>query len=156
MAEALGIGASIISVATAGISVASSLVHFTISYRNSTKKLEALASRVTLSATILTEVGNTIKENEQYFKKNEFDKKFGSVLNRCNADYETLREAVSKASLGRLTTEQGPAKDGNRRTDPKKMSAWRKLAWALGGEDAIQDLKKSLDESVSQVLMMQA
>jgi hypothetical protein len=36
------------------------------------------------------------------------------------------------------------------------MTPWRKLLWALGGEEQMKDLQNSLEESKSQVLMMQS
>jgi hypothetical protein len=36
------------------------------------------------------------------------------------------------------------------------MSPWKKLVWAVGGKDAIEELQRSLAESMTQVLVMQA
>jgi hypothetical protein len=155
MAEALGLGASIVGIATARVTAANALVHFTISYRWSAKKLDDLVSRVTLSATILTEVGNTITADGQYFKKNDFDKNFGRVLDRCKADYETLREAASQAGSRIWNSKTRLTEDGSKwlQIMPRK---YRRGEVGIGGEDAIKNLQHSLAESTTQVLMMQA
>lgn len=158
MAEAIGLGASIVGIASAGITAAAAIFSFATSYRGSSGKLEDLASRVSLSATILEQVGKTITENEHYFKRDEFDEKFGRVTQRCKLDYDALNRAISKSRSSTGHGEPGLAEDTTRlnETTTKKMSPWKKLVWALGGKDAIEELQRSLAESMAQVSMMQA
>ena len=147
---AIGFGASVLGIASAGISVASTLMRFSASYKSSAEKIEDLSSRVSLTATILTTVGNTIENHRDYFKEDDFREKFGRVTERCKKDYGLLGQALSKArsEVEELASE--------RERKVRKMTPWRKLIWALGGEERMRDLQSSLEESKSQVLMMQS
>jgi diphthamide synthase subunit DPH2 len=94
---AIGFSASVLGIASAGISVASTLMRFSASYKSSAEKIEDLSSRVSLTATILTTVGNTIENHKDYFKEDDFRGKFGRVTERCKKDYGILGQALSKA-----------------------------------------------------------
>ncbi|KAH9204393.1 hypothetical protein DL95DRAFT_398565 [Leptodontidium sp. 2 PMI_412] len=94
---AIGFGASVLGIASAGISVATTLIRFSVSYSGSAEKIEDLSSRVSLTATILTTVGNTIENHKDYFKEDNFREKFGRVTERCKKDYGVIRQALSKA-----------------------------------------------------------
>jgi hypothetical protein len=83
---AVGFGASVLGIAGAGIAVATTLIQFSASYKGSTQKIEDLFSRVSLTATILTTVGNTIEIHKDYFKEDNFREKFGRVTERCKRD----------------------------------------------------------------------
>lgn len=146
---AIGFGASVLGIAGAGISVATTLIRFSVSYKGSTQKIEDLSSRVSLTATILTTVGNTIESHKDYFKEDNFRDKFGRVTDRCKKDYEALGKALHKAK-----SEANEV--GSETWVTRKMTPWRKLLWALGGEEQMKDLQSSLEESKSQVLMMQS
>jgi hypothetical protein len=147
---AIGFGASILGIASAGISVATTLIRFSVSYSGSAEKIEDLSSRVSLTATILTTVGNTIENHKDYFKEDNFKEKFGRVTDRCKKDYGVLGQALNKA--------KGEVDDlgSERERKVRKMTPWRKLVWALGGEERMKDLQSSLEESKAQVLMMQS
>lgn len=149
---AIGFAGSILGIASTGISVATTLIRFSVSYRGASEEIEDLSSRVSLTATILTTVGNTIENNKDYFKEDNFREKFGRVTDRCEKDYGTLMVALSKAKSNVEVVGLGP----QRERDVRKMTAWRKLIWALGGEERMTDLRSSLEESKTQVLMMQS
>jgi hypothetical protein len=147
---AIGFGASVLGIASAGISVATTLIRFSVSYSGSAEKIEDLSSRVSLTATILTTVGNTIETHKIYFKEDNFKGVWGRVINRCQTDYGNLEQALTKA--------RSEVKDlaSDRERKVRKMTPWRKLVWALGGEERMKDLQSSLEESKTQVLMMQS
>jgi hypothetical protein len=146
----MGFGASVLGIASAGISVATTLTRFSISYNGSAEKIEDLSSRVSLTATILTTIGNTIENHKDYFKEDNFREKFGRVTDRCKKDYGILGQALNKAK-GEL---DGLGSERERKV--RKMTPWRKLIWALGGEERMKDLQSSLKESKTRVLMMQS
>lgn len=143
MAEAVGLAASIISIASVGVSVVTTLSKFGISYGGANKKIDDLAARMSMTATILRAIGETVETNEGAFKKDSFRSTWSEVLTSCQHVYRKVDEAICKAR-GRVND----ARLG-------KMSAWRKLIWALGGQDEIKDLELSLDRSCKQVMMMQ-
>lgn len=147
---AIGFGASILGIASAGISVATTLIRFSVSYSGSAETIENLSSRVSLTATILTTVGNTIENHKDYFKEDNFGEKFGRVTDRCKKDYGILGQALRKAR----SEVEDVGSERERRV--RRMTPWRKLVWALGGEDRMKDLQSSLEESKTQVLMMQS
>lgn len=145
---AIGLSASVLGIAGAGISVATTLIRFSASYKESGQKIEDISSRVSLNATILTMVGNTIETHKEYFKEDNFKEKWGQVIKRCEKDYATLEAALQKAKSS--VREVG----SERRV--KRITPWKKLLWALGGEEKMRGLQSSLEESKSQVLMMQS
>ncbi|KAF8860064.1 hypothetical protein BDZ45DRAFT_327487 [Acephala macrosclerotiorum] len=145
---AIGFGATVLGIAGAGVSVATTLIRFSVSYKGSTQKIEDLSSPVSLTATILTTVDKAINSHHDYFKEDNFREKFNRVIERCKNDYEVLGAAVQKAK-GEVEKTESARWEG-------KMTSWKKLLWALGGEERMQDLQSSLEESKTQVLMMQS
>lgn len=77
------IAASIIGIAGAGVSVVSALTKFSISIRGSSEKINALASRVSLTASILSDIATTIEGNEGGFRAKEFTGTWEGVLRGC-------------------------------------------------------------------------
>jgi hypothetical protein len=69
-----------------------------------------------------------------------------------------LNEAISRARSSTGNGKPRLTEDTNRLDENanRKMSPWKKLVWALGGKDAIEELQRSLAESMTQVTMMQA
>lgn len=147
---ATGFGASVLSITSAGISVATTLIRFSVSYSGSAEKIEDLSSRVSLTATVLIIVGNTTENHKDFFKEDNFRETFGSVTKRCKKDYGAIGEALSNA---RSAVEDVKSE---RERKVRKMKPWRKLVWALGSEERMKDLQRSLEESKTQVLMMQS
>jgi hypothetical protein len=144
-AEAIGLGASIIGIAGVGVSVVTALTKFSISYKESDNKIQELASRVSLTATILQAIGDTVKENEAGFKEEAFMITWKEVLDACAGIYGKLSVAISKAK----------GKDMARGNSKKRLSTWNRLKWALGSEAEMKDLESSLGKSAQQVMMMQ-
>ncbi|TAQ85425.1 hypothetical protein B7494_g6247 [Chlorociboria aeruginascens] len=137
MAEAIGLGASIVGIASAGISVVTALTIFGISFRKSRGKIDHLAGRVSLTATVLYAAAETIQENASGFKQAEFWKTWDKVLASCEETYDILAKAVKKArgsgASSAMVREKGSA------------STWRRLVWALGGELQMKDLELNLE-----------
>jgi Fungal N-terminal domain of STAND proteins len=138
MAEVIGLSASIIGIAGAGVSVVTALTKFGISYKESNDKINELAARVSLTATILQAIGDTVKENEDAFKREAFMVTWKEVLDFCAGNYAKIQAAISKARRSKST-----------------LTTWYKLKWAVGGEARMKDLEDSLEKSSQQVLMMQ-
>jgi len=118
------------------------LTKFSISFAGSRSKIEALAGRASLTATILQAIADTVKENAHDFdlKREEFWKTWTKVLEACKDNYETLEKAVKRA--------KGKDKSG------KGREVWDRLCWALGGEDQMKELEDGLEKSCEQVMMM--
>jgi hypothetical protein len=146
MAEAIGLAASIVGIASAGVSVVSMLTKFGVSFRGSNDKINSLAGRVSLTASILSDIATTVEQNASGFKKEEFWKTWRKVLSLCEDSYGKLERALLKARRSGTSKENG----GNYR-----VSVWGKLVWALGGETEMQDLETSLERCCQQVMMMQ-
>ena len=144
MAEVIGLSASIIGIAGAGVSVVTALTKFGISYKDSNNKINELAARVSLTATILQAIGDTVKDNEDGFKREAFMVTWKEVLDSCAGNYENIQAAISKAK-GREAVKGRPA----------RFSTWSKLKWAIGGEERMKALEDSLEKSSQQVMMMQ-
>jgi hypothetical protein len=146
MAEAVGLAASIVGVASAGVSVVSKLTKFGISFRGSNDKINSLAGRVSLTASILSDIATTVEQNASGFKREEFWKTWRRVFLLCEDSYGKLEKALLKAR----TSGRGKGKTGS-----AGVPVWGKLVWALGGETEMQDLETSLERCYQQVMMMQ-
>lgn len=180
MAETIGLSASIIGIASAGISVVTALTKFGISYKESDSKIQELAARVSLTVTILKAIGDTVEGSEAGFKKEEFMVTWKDVLDACARNYEKLNDALSKAKLDVAKSKakdpqsgKGSSKDrylafgmlkwsvGGKaqmkdlESSKDRFSTWGKLKWAIGGEVQMKDLENSLEKSAQQVMMMQ-
>lgn len=64
MAEAISLGESFLGIAGAGIKIVTTLHIFAASYTNASSRINSLSADVALTASILTELGNTVKEYE--------------------------------------------------------------------------------------------
>ena len=116
MAEAISLAASIIGIASTGVSVVTALTKFSISYKESDAKIQELAARVSLTASILQAIGDTVKDNEVGFKKEGFMVTWKEVLDACSTTYNKLNTAISKAKAEDIG-----------RGNSKKSSTWNRL-----------------------------
>lgn len=145
----IGFGASVLAIAGAGISVATTLIRFSVSYSTSAKKIEELYSRISLMATILTTIGKTVENHKDFFKEDNFKELFGKVINWCEKDFGIVAEALRKAKgevensksdgkRGLAEKEKGKGKfeDSRSKLESKvveRMTPWNKLVcgpWA--------------------------
>ena len=148
MAEAIGLAASILSIAGAGISVTSTLYSFAKSYSSVDAKVEGIAGSVSITAAILMNLGDIVKQNPQDFKKDESEKRFKDATAACKKDFDCLKEA-----LGRVKKEW-KNETGGRMEKMTTITPWDKLKWAIGGEKIIHDLMESLRESKSNLQLL--
>ena len=136
-------GDFILEAADAGLRAASALSHF-----GSSQRIKDLASKISLSATVLTEVGREVNRNADDFR-DAIREKFRNITLRCEKDYGTVLTAIDKANSW--------SKDETREEseDPPKRS-WKRLLWALGmNEGEFDDFNDSLDESIEQAVLLQ-
>lgn len=143
MAQARCPGNFILDVANTGLGVTASLSRFGSGYR-----VKNVANSISLSATLLLEVGRDVNKNEAFFK-DCFEVKFHSALAKCKKEYEQVVAAVEKVQSWKKDetdeTKEGP---------PKKP--WKKLAWGLEmTDDEFSDFEDELDESYKIAMMAQ-
>ncbi|KAK0117363.1 hypothetical protein ONS96_013194 [Cadophora gregata f. sp. sojae] len=136
-------GNFILDIANTGIGVTASLSRFGSGYR-----VKNVANSISLSATLLIDVGRDVNKNEGYFKDN-FEAKFHVALAKCKKEYEQVVAAIEKVQSWKKDetdeTKEGP---------PKKP--WKKLAWGLGmTDDEFSDFEDELDESYKIAMMSQ-
>jgi hypothetical protein len=136
-------GDFILEAADAGLRVAFALCHF-----GSSQRIKDLASKISLSATVLTEVGREVNRNADDFK-DAIQEKFRDITLRCEKDYGIVLAAIEKANS--WTKDESLEET----EDPPKNS-WKKLLWALGmNEREFDALIDSLDDSMGQATMVQ-
>jgi hypothetical protein len=137
-------GSFILEAADQGLKLAAALTHF-----GSSQRVRDLASKVSLSATVLTEVGREVNHNAEYFKS-AFQEKFGNVTLKCEKEFERLLAAIEKANTGT----KNEFNEGLVEFPPK--NAWKRLLWAMSmDEGEFDDFKDSLDELFYQAAMLQ-
>ena len=95
MAEAIGLGASLLGIAGAGIKIVTTLRTFAASYSSASSRIKNLSADVALTASILTELGNTVKEYEVelHLRIDNFERA-RSLVESC---FEKLSAALEKA-----------------------------------------------------------
>lgn len=144
MGERRAPGDFILETADSGLRVASSLIH-----SGSRQRIKDLASKISLSAAVLTQVGREVNRNADDFT-DAFEAKFTSITSRCEKDYQTIGASIEKINSW--------TKDETRDDSegpPKKT--WKKLLWALGmNESEFDDLDNSLDETMEQAVLLQS
>jgi hypothetical protein len=136
-------GAFILEAAQYGLKAVSILASFAPS-----QKSRDLASRISLSACVLSEVGKEVNQNASRFKEN-FQKIFEHVPIECKEQYEKVIAAVSKASsfIGSVPQE------GIVHVPQKP---WKRLLSALNMDnEKFEEFQESLNESWLRSLMLQ-
>jgi len=137
-------GSFILKAADEGLKLAAALSHFA-----SGQRTRDLASKISLTATILTEVGREVNHHAGYFKTT-LQKKFQNVTTKCEKDFDRVLSAIDKAN----TWKSGDSGEGSIELPPKK--AWKRLLWAMSmNETEFDDFDDSLDESMTQAAMLQ-
>jgi len=136
-------GAFILETADTGLAVAAGLSCF-----GASSKVKDLASKVSLSATLLTEIGREVNQNGEFFKNN-FQEKFENVMVKCKTEYEVVLAGIEKANSWKKEDSVEGVED-----PPRK--AWKQLMWALRmDDDEFEEFEEALDESFRQALMLQ-
>ncbi|KAH8819401.1 hypothetical protein F5884DRAFT_10527 [Xylogone sp. PMI_703] len=148
MAEVIGLGASILGIATFGAQVVTKLRTFTRSYSTANEKVDELSSSVALTTSILTDLGNTVGEYEVEFRLKA--ENFAVAKSVCTLCFLRLKEGLHKAKKN----------DGERKgqvvnnISDDSMSPWRKLMFALGGEKDLLDLVASVERAKSNLQLL--
>jgi hypothetical protein len=113
-----------------------------------TPKSTELASKISLSATLLSEIGREVNQNANCFKES-FQQTFEHVPMKCKSQYEAVLAAVEKAS----SFEKG---DGSEGTEQPSRKPWKRFLSALDmDKDKFEAFQERLDESWVRVLMLQ-
>ncbi|RFU34275.1 hypothetical protein B7463_g2056, partial [Scytalidium lignicola] len=152
MAEAIGLGASILGIATFGAQVVTKLRTFSKSYTTADEKISELSASVALTTSILTDLGNTVGEYEIEFRIKA--ENFVAVKAACEMCFGRLKEALKKA---KKSEEYGKGKEkmnGNGNGVGGGMSAWEKLMFALGGEQDLKDLVMAIERAKSNLQLL--
>ncbi|KAH8596242.1 hypothetical protein B0O99DRAFT_126057 [Bisporella sp. PMI_857] len=140
MAELIGLGASVLSIAALGASIVTRLRTFSSSYSGADQNIADLTADIALTASILTEIGHTFEEYEKEFHLKADN--FVRAKATCEKNFERLEKALRQARkseiadftiLGKklLTGQQQP------------MRPWEKLKYALGGDQELKELVMS-------------
>jgi hypothetical protein len=135
-------GDFILEAAALGRKTAAALSSF-----SSSVKVSNVASKISLSATLLSEIGKEVNRNEACFKAN-FQKTFEHVPMKCEKEYDTLLNALDKATSWR--------KDEIVGTEDPPKKPWKRILFALGmDESELEEFGESLEESWLRALMLQ-
>lgn len=151
MAELIGTSASILGIAAFGASVATTLRSFARSYSGAEQNINDLVADVALTASILVDLAKTIEECEEEFRLKADN--FARAQTVCHRNLERSKKALSHA--------RKPPKFRNESSLEKRFqeeeqvtSAWEKLKFALGGEDALKELVTSIGTSKSNLQLL--
>jgi hypothetical protein len=155
MAEAIGLAASLLGIAGVGVSIVTTLSKFKDLYLHHDVHIDSLSVKVSITSSILTQLGNVVQPYEKEF--HILEDNFQKVKQSCGKDFETLRMALrmmkpdDSAEIGALKTK--PARQSD---VPKgaKFFSWEKLKWAMGGADKVDILMVSLESSKSNLQLL--
>ncbi|CZT10074.1 hypothetical protein WAI453_006389 [Rhynchosporium graminicola] len=128
-------GNFILNIASTGLGVVASLSHFGYFYR-----IKCVANNISLSASILNEVGRGVNQHETLFKDN-FEEKFSGALKKCKKEYEQVAAALDKIRSYKKN-------EINEETEGMPKSPLKKLMWGL--DMTLSELNKfenELDQS---------
>jgi hypothetical protein len=135
--------AFIYEAANTGLAAVAALSSF-----SSDRRIKDLAATMSLSASLLSEIGRTVDGNEGYFKS-DFVLRFEKLIDKCKKKYEMVLAGLEKANSWKKLDSAGA-------TEPAKKR-WEKLQWALDMKaDEIHEFEDSLNESYNQVSMLQS
>ena len=136
-------GAFILEAAEHGLKAASMLSSFSPSM-----KFKELTATISLSASLLSEIGKQVNFSAACFKEN-FQTTFEHVPMRCEEQYLKVLKALETAS-------SFDKKDLVEGTEQKPQKPWNRLLSALNmDDDQFEEFQESLDESWLRVLMLQ-
>jgi len=157
MAEAISFGASILGIAAFGASVVTTLRTFASSYSNADEKVKDLSADVAVTVSILTELGNTIKEYEVEFGLKSDN--FAGVKAICEKNFQRLQKALREAKHEQLKEGKGKGTEDVKSSKDvaqkeQIMGSWDKLKFALGGENSLKDLRLSMEIAKSNLQLL--
>ena len=151
MAE-LGLIASVIGVAGAGIKLSITLYTFSETVATAAGSIKAIAKDVSLTSAVLEELGSNLKHDEQarLYSANAL-KTAQTVIVDCEAVFKQIDGALSKSMerIGRLaTSEKGKGKSGK-----VVLSAMERLKWPFL-QPKMQELRANLERLKSTLVLM--
>ncbi len=147
MAEAIGLASSLLAIAAFGASVVTTLRTFAASYSRAEQRVNELSFSVALTASILTELGYTIKQYEAEFHITAHN--FMSAKTACENNFNKLSKALKSAKVN-----EGSSNGDKGKGKGKALGAWEKLMFALGGEDELKELIVSIETSKSTLQLL--
>jgi hypothetical protein len=113
----------------------------------SSVKVKDLASKLSLSATLLFQVGKEVNGHAKCFTTN-FMQTFEHITRRCETEYDTVLTALDKASSWR--------KDDAEEYEELPKKPWKRFLFALGmDDDEFEEFEEKLNESWVRALMLQ-
>lgn len=141
MAELIGLTASILSIAGAGVKLSTTLYTFAESASRADQDIADIAGDVALTANVLDSVGNVLKENEtKCLASKAALNDAESILKRCESVFGDIRQVIEKR------TKIG--KDGK-----KTITTLGRLAWPLK-EQRIELMRRRLDSLKTSLLLL--
>lgn len=154
MAEEVGLSAPILSLVSFGISVTKTLRSFSGSYTCAEQRIQDLSNDVTLTVSLLTELSTTVNRYETEFKITAHN--FQATKEGCERNFERLDKALREARgeknlVGVKVIGDGK---GNGFGGEKKMTTWDRLTFALGGEEEMWDLLRSIETAKTNLALL--
>jgi hypothetical protein len=147
MGDPLSFAASLLGIASFGISMVTTLSTFTLSYTSASKKILSLSADISVTSSILTSLGNTIQEYEAefHFKIDNFE----NAKAACERNFNNLGKAIKAVKRDKI-------KDviGKKTWWEAEVGVWEKLKFALGGEQNLKDLVVSIETSKSTLQLL--
>jgi hypothetical protein len=96
--DPLSFAASLLGIASFGISMVTTLSTFTLSYTSASEKISSLSAEVSVTSSILTSLGSTIQEYEAefHFKIDNFQ----NAKAACERNFNNLGKAIKAMKRG--------------------------------------------------------
>ena len=136
-------GDFILEAADFGLQVAAKLIGFVPS-----AKSKDFATMISMSATLLSEVGKEVNRNATCFKEN-FPATFEQLTMKCKNEYETVLAALVKA----MSWKKGESVEG---TEELPTGSWKRVIHALAmDKDKLENFEKALGDSYVRALALQ-
>ncbi|KAF2492949.1 hypothetical protein BU16DRAFT_529203 [Lophium mytilinum] len=141
MAELIGLTASIIGIAGAGVKLSTTLYTFAESSSRADQDITDIAGDVALTANVLDSVGNVLKEEDtRCLASKAALNDAENILKRCETVFGDIRQVVEKR------TKIG--KDGK-----KSITTLGRLAWPLK-EQRVELMRRRLDSLKTSLLLL--
>jgi hypothetical protein len=148
MGDPLSFAASLLGIASFGISMVTTLSTFTLSYTSASEKISSLSADISVTSSILTSLGNTIQEYEAefHFKIDNFQ----NAKAACEKNFDNLGNAIKAVKRDKIKDVIGK----KIWRGVAEVGLWEKLKFALGGEQSLKDLVVSIETSKSTLQLL--
>ena len=136
-------GDFILETADFGLQVAAKLTGFVPS-----AKSKDFTNKISMSATLLSEVGREVNRNAICFKEN-FPATFEQLTTKCKQEYGIVLAALVKA----MSWKKGESVEG---TEKLPIGSWKRVIHALAmDKDKLENFEKALGDSYVRALALQ-